>query len=95
MSISSARIDFSRRFDKQLKKVPLEIKKAFRDKFALFLQNHFHSQLNNHSLTGQLKSYRSVNITGDWRTIYSIVLDEKGNKYIMFEMLGTHSQLYK
>jgi addiction module RelE/StbE family toxin len=89
-----ARIDFSKRFDKQLKHAPLEIQKSFRNKFALFLQNQFHPQLNNHALTGKLKDRRSINITGDWRAIYSSS-DGNGNHVILFEILGTHSQLYK
>jgi len=71
MSKKIVRIDYSRGFDKQLKKAPLEIKIAFRKKFALFLENPFHPQLNNHSLTGKLKNLRSINITGDWRALYS------------------------
>lgn len=95
MSKKIVRIDYSKRFDKQLKKAPLEIKIVFRKKFALFLENPFHPQLNNHSLTGKLKGYRSINITGDWRAIYSEHQNSEGNSIIIFEVLGTHSQLYK
>lgn len=90
MKKSPSRIDYSKNFDKQLRKAPLSIKIAFRERFELFLKNPFHSQLNNHALTGKYKDHRSINITGDWRAIYS----EKGN-VIIFELLGTHSQLYK
>jgi len=83
-------INYSRRFNKQLSKAPLEIKIAFRNKRELFIQDSFNSQLNNHKLSGKLKGLRSINITGDWRAIYS---EYKGS--IVFEMLGTHSQLYK
>lgn len=95
MSKKPARIDYSKGFDKQLKKAPLEIKIAFRKKFALFLENPFHPQLNNHSLTGKLKDFRSINITGDWRAIYSEQSSSRDDSIIIFEMLGTHSQLYK
>lgn len=87
---SLKRIDYSKIFDKQLRKVPLSIKIAFRQRFELFLNNPFHPQLNNHALTGKYKNYRSINITGDWRAIYS----EEKDAFI-FELLGTHSQLYK
>lgn len=87
-------IDFSRRFDKQLKKAPLEIKIAFRKRFALFLKDPFHPLLRNHALTGQLSGYRSINITGDWRAIYSEHF-EGIESVITFEVFGTHSQLYK
>lgn len=95
MSKKIARIDYSKGFDKQLKKAPLEIKIAFRKKFALFLENPFHPQLNNHSLTGKLKDFRSINITGDWRAIYSEQNSSGDALVVIFEMLGTHSQLYK
>lgn len=95
MKKSLKRINFSGKFDKQLKKSPLEIKLAFRRRLQLFINNPFNLQLNNHSLTGRLKGYRSINITGDWRAIYSGYRDDNNRKVIIFEMLGTHSQLYK
>lgn len=89
--IKSTRIiDYSRKFQKQLKKAPLEIKIAFQKRRELFNQDPFHPQLNNHLLTGKFKGFRSINVTGDWRAVYS----EYGNT-IVFEVLGTHSQLYK
>lgn len=90
MKKSQSRIDYSKGFDKQLRKAPLPIKIAFRQRFELFLINPFHPQLNNHTLTGEYRHFRSINITGDWRAVYS---EEKD--VIIFELLGTHSQLYK
>ncbi|MFH1535893.1 MAG: type II toxin-antitoxin system mRNA interferase toxin, RelE/StbE family [Patescibacteria group bacterium] len=84
------RIDYSKTFDKQPKKAQLSIKIAFRNKFETFLINPFHPQLNNHPLSGNYKGYRSINITGDWRALYS-----ENKVAIIFELLGTHSQLYK
>lgn len=95
MSKKVVRIDYSKGFDKQLKKAPLEIIIAFRKKLTLFLENPFHPQLNNHSLTGKLKGYRSINVTGDWRAIYSEQGGSGSDSVVIFEMLGTHSQLYK
>ena len=91
----SIRIDYSNKFSKQLKKIPLEIKIAFRNRFSLFIKNQFNPILNNHALSGNLKGYRSINITGDWRAIYSENTDKDGKKYIIFELFGTHSQLCK
>ncbi|MBI4097855.1 MAG: type II toxin-antitoxin system mRNA interferase toxin, RelE/StbE family [Candidatus Levybacteria bacterium] len=84
------RIDFSTKFLKQHKKAPIEIKRAWIKRFALFSQDPSNKQLNNHQLTGKLKGFRSINITGDYRAIYSERIDA-----IVFEALGTHSQLYK
>lgn len=88
------RIDYSRKFLKQLKKSPLEIKIAFRKRLELFLKDPFHPQLNNHALTGKYSDYRSINITGNWRAIFEEFGDESG-KVVTFEVIGTHSQLYK
>lgn len=90
MKKSLGRIDFSKSFDKQLKKASLSIKIAFRQRLELFISTPFHPLLNNHALTGKYKNSRSINITGDWRAIY-----QEDNNSIVFMLLGTHSQLYK
>ncbi len=84
------KIDFSNRFDKYLRKAPLGIKIDFRERLTLFIQDPFHPLLNNHALAGQYRGYRSINITGDWRAIYREI-----DGIILFDVLGTHSQLYK
>jgi len=83
-------IKFSPRFRKQYRRADKKIKTAFQKRLKLFKQNSYHSLLNNHALTGNYKGLRSINITGDWRAIYS----EHGDT-VVFEVLGTHSQLYK
>ena len=87
-------INYSRKFLKQLKKSPLEIKIAFRKRLELFIENSFDPQLNNHQLTGRFSGYRSLNVSGDWRAIFS-EYEEETNKIVIFEVIGTHSQLYK
>jgi addiction module RelE/StbE family toxin len=94
MTKSLPKIDYSRVFDKQLKRAPLKIKVSFRSRFKIFLIDHYNPILNNHQLFGSLAGYRSINITGDWRAIYSIY-NREGKEVVVFEMLGTHSQLYK
>ncbi len=89
------RVDFSNRFNKLLKKSPLEIKIVFRNKYRPFLLNQFHPKLNNHLLKGKLSGCHSININGDWRAIYTEYKDNDGNLIIVFELLGTHSQLYR
>jgi len=85
-------IRFSRQFKKDYQKVDKKVKSNFENRLELFLKHPFNPQLNNHALTGKYKGYRSINITGDWRAIYSV---NKINKEIIFETIGTHSQLYK
>jgi len=92
---SPIQVDFSIVFNKQLKKAPTNIKIAFRKRLLFFLQNQYYPILNNHALTGRLKGYRSINVTGDWRAIYSIETKRNKESTILFELLGTHGQLYK
>lgn len=94
MNKKPQRVDYSRTFDKQLRKSPLKIKIVFRKRLGLFLKNSFHPILNNHPLSGKLAGYRSINVTGDWRAIYSTANSTRGT-IIVFEMIGTHGQLYK
>lgn len=83
-------INFAKAFGKQYEKANQKIKSAFDERLELFLLDQFHPLLNNHALTGKYKGLRSINITGDWRAIYS-----KHKDSIIFELLGTHGQLYK
>lgn len=89
------RIDYSRKFLKQLKKAPLEIKLAYKRRFNMFIQNPYHPLLDNHALTGDWLGYRSINVTGDWRAIFVEYLSDAGTKIIIFHIIGTHSQIYK
>jgi addiction module RelE/StbE family toxin len=87
-------IEFSANFGKQYRKVNKKIKKAFYQRLQLFKQDSHHPLLRNHSLIGGYRKYKSINITGDWRALYS-EFKEREEIIIVFEMLGKHSQLYK
>ncbi|KKS65079.1 hypothetical protein A3A14_02440 [Candidatus Daviesbacteria bacterium RIFCSPLOWO2_01_FULL_43_38] len=89
------RVRFSRKFRKQYNKADGKVKSFFDKKLELFLRNSFDPQLNNHPLSGKLQGFRSINITGDWRALYSEQSSPKDDLVVIFEMLGTHSQLYK
>jgi len=73
------KVKFSKKFAKQYEKANAKIKISFDKRLKLFLQNPFHPLLN---------------MTGDWRAIYSAGNRSEINT-IVFEMIGTHSQLYK
>ena len=88
-------VRFAARFRKQYKKADAYIGLRLDSRLDLFLNNPFDPVLNNHLLTGKFRNYRSINITGDWRALYSERLDADGDRIIIFEILGTHSQLYK
>lgn len=85
------KISYSKSFDKQLDKAPLEVKKAFLKRKELFQKDNFHPLLKNHSLQGLFKGHYTININGDWRAMY-IKVD---NDSILFTAIGTHSQLYR
>ena len=85
------RINFSRTFRKQYNKAPKKIQQSFDKRFKIFIKDSSNLVLNNHSLMGSLKGLKSINITGDWRAVYSQI----NSRIIIFEILGTHSQLYK
>lgn len=93
MNPKIARVDFSKKFLKQLKSSPQKIRLAFRQRYELFIHNPFDPLLNNHALTGNYSDKRSININGDWRAIYSQQQIDEG-VLIIFELLGTHNQLY-
>ena len=43
-----------------------------------------------HELEGELANYYSINVTGDIRALYEII----GDVVYIYDMIGTHSQLY-
>lgn len=88
-------VRFSKRFVKQYDKAGEKIKRSFDKRLKIFIEDPYNSSLNNHQLTGSFSGYRSINITGDWRAIYSVSKSKDGGIVIVFEMLGIHSQLFR
>lgn len=84
-------VDYSHRFMKQLAKADRAIQQAFRERFALFVRDPRHPLLNNHKLQGRFDGYRSINVIGDWRAVYR----ERSDNAVIFEVFGTHSELYR
>ncbi len=92
--INNTSIKFTNKFRKYYQKSPLKIQKCFNNRLEVFIEDKFNPILNNHPLKGDFLNYRSININGDWRALYSIkIIDNK--TIIIFETLGTHSQLYR
>ncbi|MBI2430609.1 MAG: type II toxin-antitoxin system mRNA interferase toxin, RelE/StbE family [Candidatus Levybacteria bacterium] len=92
-NVTTQNVKFSDRFDDQLKDVPDEIKEAFLESFALFLEDQNHPSLRNHVLKEKFAGYRSIDITGDYRAVFKETKARK-QKVITFHMLGTHEELY-
>ncbi len=80
-------------FLKKLKKLNVRIRKSFKERIILFAHDPQNSQLNNHSLTREHANFRSIDITNDYRALYT----EKGEGdeiVAYFEEIGTHKELY-
>lgn len=67
----------------------------FDNRLKIFLSDPFYPLLNNHQLTGKFQDSHSINVTGDWRAIFTEYIDKDGRRVIIFSVIGTHSQLYK
>ena len=85
------KIDYSAKFIKQFQKCPNDIRIKFKERLGIFKTNKFDIVLHNHGLSGKYKNCQSINITGDWRAIYT----EYDSDTILFVAIGTHRQLYK
>jgi addiction module RelE/StbE family toxin len=83
-------IQTTKNFDKQYSKLNIKIKNQFKKNIELFKLNPFDITLRNHALKGRYLGYRSIDISGDVRALYTV----KGNTIIIFAFIGTHSQLY-
>lgn len=85
-------IEYKKEFTKYFNKAPAKVQLAFKDSLRIFMANQFDPLLNNHPLTGKYQGKRSINITGNWRAIFR---EFENYRLVIFETLGTHSQLYK
>lgn len=84
------KIKYSKRFRKQFKKLRNNEQKRFWERLEIFI-NHPNSKiLNHHILQGRYAGLHSINVGGNLRALYL----EKDNQLILFELIGTHSQLY-
>lgn len=84
-------IDFTKNFLKQFDKLRENQKTRFYEHLEIFKINPHDKVLRNHALKGKYLGYRSIDITGDIRALYTV----KGDIVIIFGFIGTHSQLYK
>lgn len=85
------KVRFSKEFTKTYQKAPLKVQKDFDARLAIFFENQYHPLLQHHPLAGQWKSFRSINVTGDWRAIFHFENDQ----FVIFDVIGTHSMLYQ
>jgi addiction module RelE/StbE family toxin len=83
-------IQTTKAFDKQYVKLNLKVKTSFKRRLGIFKVSPFDVALRNHALKGKYLGYRSIDITGDIRALYTV----QGDTIIIFGFIGTHSQLY-
>jgi len=86
------KIKFHRKFEKQYKKLPEEIKIKTKKVITIFSINPFHPPLKNHSLSGQLKKFRAIFVTPSIRIIF-----QQFDNYtiVTFLDIGGHDKVYK
>jgi len=82
-------ISYSRRFKTRYRKLSRKIKEAFKSRLEIFCADRFNPLLSNHKLSGDMKEYRSIRISGDIRAVYKEVGDSA-----YFVDIGSHSELY-
>lgn len=84
-------VEFHSNFKKRYKKLNSSLQKNVDKRLILFRKEPLHTLLNNHSLRGKYLGYRSINVTGDYRAIYSLKTDD----IAFFVAIDNHSNLYK
>jgi len=84
------RIDRTKNFKKQFKKLDQRIQDKFIERVKLFIADPTDPILKNHPLKGNYAGYWSMNISGDIRALYL----KQGETIIIFALIGTHSSLY-
>ncbi len=83
-------VRFSKNFTKQYKKLPKNKQLQFDKRFRLWQAEPTNSLLKAHKLRGKFADYYSINVTADIRAVYFVTTANS----IVFDMIGSHSQLY-
>ncbi len=83
------KVSYSKNFLKQYTNLSPNIQKKTDERLLIWSTNPLDPLLRNHSLKGKYSKYRSINITGDYRALYV-----QTEKELIFDAIGTHSQLY-
>lgn len=87
-------IRYTDNFLKQLKKVDVRIRKAFKQRILVFIKDPNDPQLNRHYLQREYQGYQSIDITSDHRAIFRELV-QKDDTYIYFTLFGNHEELYR
>jgi len=82
-------IVFHKNFKKQYKKLPKKIQARFGERLEIMMADSNNTLLNVHLLQGEDEPLLSMNVTGDYRALFT-----KEKNKITFHKIGTHSELY-
>ena len=80
----------NRNFEKKIAKLSKKVKVILAERLKLFVADPHNIILNNHPLHGSLRSYRSININGDYRLVY----EEYSENTVRLIDIDTHGNLY-
>jgi addiction module RelE/StbE family toxin len=83
-------VRYSTQFKKQYKKLPKKMREQFGKRLVQFIHDQNDPQLHVHKLSGRCDGLWSINITGDIRAVF----DRYYNGVVVFEAIGSHSELY-
>lgn len=78
---------------KKLKKLDVRIRKRFKERIEIFIKDPNNLQLHDHALREKWEGYRSIDVTNDWRAIYTEKI-EREKTIAYFVEIGTHKDLY-
>ena len=59
-------------FDRQYSRLTAKNQSRFKERIEVFQANPFDQALRNHALRGKYLGYRSIDITGDLRALYTV-----------------------
>ena len=82
-------ISYTKNFIKQSKKLDSKQRAKLISRIDLFSDNPVSPLLRDHAFKGKYKNYRSIDVSGDMRALYLLSENEA-----IFDIVGTHSQLY-
>jgi len=84
-------VRYSKRFQKQYKKLPHPIQIKVYKTIKIFSREPFAITLKNHALRGEFKGERAISVTGNVRAVFE---EEDNYKKVTFIRVGTHNQVY-
>lgn len=83
-------IRYTKKFSKEYRKLPKEIKLLSEKREDIFRTDPFHPSLKTHKLKGKLKDFYSFSIAYSWRVVFHFSNEDT----IILDTIGTH-EIYR